>query len=61
MGRVTKGQAMQVVVLAGGLGTRLRPLTDQMPKSLIPVNRKPFLGYQLRFFKHNGKESQECS
>ncbi len=54
MGRVTKGQAMQMVVLAGGLGTRLRPLTEQMPKSLIPVNGQPFLQYQLELFKRNG-------
>lgn len=45
---------MQIVVLAGGLGTRLRPLTDHMPKSLIPVNGRPFLEYQLDLFKRNG-------
>lgn len=61
MSRVTKGQAMQMVVLAGGLGTRLRPLTDRMPKSLIPVNGRPFLEYQLELFKRSGKESQGCS
>jgi len=54
MSRVTKGQAMQMVVLAGGLGTRLWPLTDQMPKSLIPVNGRPFLEHQLELFKRNG-------
>lgn len=45
---------MQIVVLAGGLGTRLRPLTDHTPKSLIPVNGRPFLKYQLELFKRNG-------
>ncbi len=54
MGRVTEGQAMQMVILAGGLGTRLRSLTDQMPKSLIPVNGRPFLAHQLELFKRNG-------
>ena len=45
---------MQMVVLAGGLGTRLRPLTEQTPKSLIPVNGRPFLQYQLELFKRSG-------
>jgi NDP-sugar pyrophosphorylase family protein len=52
---------MQIVILAGGLGTRLRPLTDQMPKSLIPVNGRPFLEYQLELFKRSGNESRQCS
>jgi MurNAc alpha-1-phosphate uridylyltransferase len=45
---------MQIVVLAGGLGTRLKPLTEQIPKSLIPVNGRPFLAYQLELFKRSG-------
>ena len=45
---------MQMVVLAGGLGTRLRPLTEEIPKSLIPVNGRPFLEYQLELFKRSG-------
>ena len=42
------------MVLAGGLGTRLKPLTEQIPKSLIPVNGQPFLAYQLELFKRSG-------
>ena len=45
---------MQIVVLTGGLGTRLRPLTDRTPKSLIPVKGRPFLEYQLELFKRSG-------
>ncbi len=42
---------MQTVILAGGKGTRLRPLTYQIPKSLVPIHGKPFLHYQLEFIK----------
>lgn len=45
---------MQVVILAGGLATRLRPLTDTMPKSLVEICGKPFLEYQLDFLKAGG-------
>ncbi len=42
---------MQTVILAGGKGTRLKPLTYQIPKSLVPIHGKPFLHYQLEFIK----------
>ncbi len=42
------------VVLAGGRGTRLRPLTYVTPKPLVPVGNEPLLGHILRFLKHNG-------
>lgn len=45
---------MQCVILAGGLGTRMFPLTEKLPKSLIKINDKPFLNYQLSWLKkHN--------
>jgi D-glycero-alpha-D-manno-heptose 1-phosphate guanylyltransferase len=37
----------EAVILAGGLGTRLRDIVDEIPKSMAPVNRKPFLEYVL--------------
>lgn len=44
---------MQTVILAGGLGTRLRPLTYQIPKSMVSIYGKPFLEYQLELLKRN--------
>lgn len=45
---------MQAVILAGGLGTRLRPLTEQIPKVMVPVNDKPFLLHLLKLLKSQG-------
>lgn len=38
---------MEVIVLAGGLGTRLRSVVSEVPKCMAPVNGKPFLYYLL--------------
>ncbi len=45
---------MQAAILAGGLGTRLRPLTDRMPKAMAPVNGRPFLEYELELLASHG-------
>lgn len=45
---------LSVVILAGGLATRLGPLTSQTPKSLLQINDKPFLSYQLEYLKRQG-------
>ena len=45
---------MQAVILAGGLGTRLRPLTEKVPKPMVQVNGKPFLEYEIELLKKNG-------
>lgn len=42
---------MQLVILCGGLATRLRPLTEKIPKSMIIFKNKPFLWYQLELVK----------
>jgi NDP-sugar pyrophosphorylase family protein len=44
----------QAVILAGGLGTRLKPYTDVIPKPLIEVRGKPFLVWQLEYLKGQG-------
>ena len=44
----------QGVILCGGLGKRLRPFTDRMPKPMIPCNGKPFLWYLLRQLHEQG-------
>lgn len=44
---------MQAIILAGGLGTRLGTLTRKLPKSMIPVNGKPFLTYLLQLLSDN--------
>ena len=45
---------LPVVILAGGLATRLRPLTEKIPKSLIEVAGRPFLEHQLALLRTNG-------
>ncbi len=44
----------QAVILCGGRGSRLRPLTDTLPKPLAPVAGKPFLFHLLSQLKRNG-------
>ena len=48
---------LRALLLAGGLGTRLRPLTLHMPKCLVPINGEPLLGRWLRQLEKTGCDS----
>ena len=45
-----------VVILAGGLGTRMHPYTKTLPKSLLLIEDRPFIDYQLEWLKSQGIE-----
>lgn len=47
---------LPVALLAGGLATRLRPLTGKVPKSMLEVGGEPFIAHQLRLFRRKGVE-----
>ncbi|MEO6866722.1 MAG: NDP-sugar synthase [Gaiellales bacterium] len=48
---------MRAIILVGGRGTRLQPLTDSRPKPMLPILGAPFLEHQLRYLKRHGIES----
>jgi NDP-sugar pyrophosphorylase family protein len=47
-------QIHPVAILAGGLATRLKPITEKIPKVLVPVAGKPFLAHQLELLRQQG-------
>ena len=52
---------MKAVILAGGLGTRLRPYTKSLPKPMLPLGVKPILEYEIEWARKNGiKEIVLC-
>ncbi len=52
---------MKAVILAGGLGTRLRPYTKSLPKPMLPLGGKPILEYEIEWARKNGiKEIVLC-
>lgn len=45
---------LPAAILAGGLATRLRPVTEKIPKALVEINGEPFLAHQLRLLASRG-------
>jgi NDP-sugar pyrophosphorylase family protein len=45
---------LTLAILAGGLAKRLRPVTESLPKALVPVAGEPFLAHQLRLLRSRG-------
>lgn len=45
---------MQTVILTGGLGTRLRPITEKVPKALVEIAGRPFIEYLLEWLARGG-------
>ncbi len=45
---------MKAIILVGGQGTRMRPLTDYLPKNIVPLCGVPFLTYQIEYLKKAG-------
>lgn len=46
----------KIIVVAGGLATRMKPITEEIPKCLIDINGIPLMEHQLKFFKKKGYE-----
>lgn len=45
---------MEAIILAGGMGTRLRAVVSDLPKPMAPIDGKPFLAHQLAYWKSQG-------
>src|SRR3990170_3404466 len=45
---------MKAVIMAGGFGTRLRPITTHLPKPLVPIGNVPIMEHTVRLLKRHG-------
>ena len=48
---ITPKNLPTIIILSGGYGKRMYPQTKRIPKSLIPIQSKPFLFYQLKLLE----------
>ena len=46
----------EAIILAGGLGTRLRAAVPELPKCMAPINGKPFIAYVIDHLQQQGIE-----
>jgi NDP-sugar pyrophosphorylase family protein len=51
---MNEADSLPVAILAGGLATRLRPITNRIPKALVEVAGRPFLQHQIELLRANG-------
>ena len=47
-------QEFQVIIFAGGAGNRMYPLTEGIPKNMLPVSNRPLISYQLELLERVG-------
>jgi len=52
---------MRAVILVGGQGSRLRPITYDVPKAMVPLRNQPFMGYMVDFLRDAGLEGTVLS
>src|SRR5919107_103872 len=52
---------MKAVVLVGGQGNRLRPITFDVPKAMVPLRNRPFIGYMIDFLRAGGLDGAVLS
>src|SRR4051794_21131913 len=50
----SQGQVMQVVILCGGMGTRIRDIADDIPKPMIPIGGLPILWHIMKSYSRFG-------
>ena len=43
-----------IVILAGGLAKRIRPITDTIPKAMVSINGKPFIHWLIKYYINQG-------
>ena len=49
-----ENESMKAMILAAGFGTRLRPLTIEIPKPLVPIGNKPIVDRLIQYLKEHG-------